>query len=162
MDRNLVVSFSVHLSNMIKIFAESRICLTTFLKSELFRYGVVGVSRNIFGYTLYLTATFFGMPSKLAMTAVYVMGMTLGFWAKRKYIFFHDGNILAAGRRYITAHALGYLINLSILMVMVDELGYPHQLAQAAAILLVAAYLYLISKFYVFTSPRPYSREPRL
>ena len=147
---------------MVKFFDKVRIYLTTFLKSELFRYGVVGISRNIFGYTLYLTATYFGMPSKLAMTAVYATGMTLGFWAKRKYIFFHEGNILAAGRRYIAAHALGYLINLSILIVMVDELGYPHQLAQAAAILIVAAYLYLISKFYVFTSPRSYSGEPRL
>lgn len=58
---------------------------------------------------------------------------------------------MGAGVRYVIAHCIGYLINLSILILMVDKFGYPHQWVQAAAIFIVAGFLFLMFKFFVFT-----------
>lgn len=62
---------------------------------------------------------------------------------------------MGAGVRYVIAHCIGYLLNLSILIVFVDELGYAHQWVQAIAIFVVAAFLFLAFKVFVF----PVSRE---
>jgi putative flippase GtrA len=58
----------------------------------------------------------------------------------------------AAGWRYLIAHGLGYLINLTIQIIMVDHLGYAHQLAQAFGICVVAVFLFVLFKYFVFVS----------
>jgi putative flippase GtrA len=85
------------------------------------------------------------------MTLLYGVGAAVSFWGNRKLTFAHNGSLAGAGARYVMAHCIGYLINLTILIVMVDKLGYAHQLVQAIAILIVAAFLFLAFKFFVFT-----------
>jgi hypothetical protein len=53
----------------------------------------------------------------------------------------------------VLAHVVGYCLNLSLLLVFVGKLGYPHQWVQGAAILIVACYLFLAFKFFVFRNP---------
>ncbi len=117
---------------------------------QLFRYGLVGLASNLVGYLVYLLLTHFGATPKITMSILYVVGATIGFWGNRKLTFAHTGNLMGAGVRYVIAHCFGYLINLSILMLMVDKLGYPHQWVQAAAIFVVAGFLFLVFKFFVF------------
>jgi uncharacterized membrane protein (GlpM family) len=57
-------------------------------------------------------------------------------------------------------HASGYLCNLAILRVFVDRLGYPHQIVQAVAIFVVAAYLFLAFKMFVFVTPTNAQEKP--
>ena len=44
----------------------------------------------------------------------------------------------------------GYLLNFVILLTFVDRLGYTHQWVQAAAIIIVAGFLFITFKYYVF------------
>lgn len=125
------------------------------LRSELIRYGLFGLARNGLGYGIYILATYLGMPPKLAMSVLYILGVTVSFWGNRKFIFAHSGSLVGSGGRFLAAHCVGYLINLSILIVMVDQLGFAHQWVQGGAILLVAAYLFIASKFFVFKNPPP-------
>ena len=118
--------------------------------SQLFRYGLIGIAGNLLGYLAYLLITYFGGSPKLTMSLLYGIIATAGFFCNRKLTFSHTGSSLGAGVRYIIAHCAGYIINLVILIVMVDNLGYPHQWIQVMAILLVAAFLFLAFKFYVF------------
>jgi putative flippase GtrA len=117
---------------------------------QLFRYGLVGLASNLIGYLVYLCLTHFGTTPKITMSILYVVGATIGFLGNRKLTFAHKGNLLGAGVRYVIAHCFGYLINLTILVLMVDRLGYPHQWVQAAAIFVVAGFLFLVFKFFVF------------
>ncbi len=57
---------------------------------------------------------------------------------------------LSSGGRYVVAHVMGYLINFMLLMIFVDHIGYPHQWVQAAAIFVVAIFLFVTFKFIVF------------
>jgi putative flippase GtrA len=83
---------------------------------------------------------------------LYGTGSVAGFFGNRRLTFAHEGSLLGAGARYVIAHCLGYFINLGLLVIMVDQLGYPHQGVQALAILVVAAYLFLALKFFVFAN----------
>ncbi|NOV30121.1 GtrA family protein [Methylomonas sp. LW13] len=119
---------------------------------QLFRYGVVGVFSNSVGYMVYLLVTYFGGAPKITMTCLYAVGAVIGFIGNRKLTFAHSGSLLGAGVRYAIVHCVGYFINLGILIVMVDKLGYPHELVQAAAIFIVALFLFFTFKFFVFTA----------
>ena len=117
---------------------------------QLVRYGLVGIATNLTGYLVYLLVTYLGAKPKIAMSLLYSVGMAASYWGNRKFTFKNKGNVFRTSTRYLIAHFLGYLINLAMLIVMVDKLGYAHQWVQAAAIFVVAAYLFLAFKFFVF------------
>lgn len=119
--------------------------------AQLVRYAVVGIASNSAGYLLYLLLTHLGATPKITMTLLYGAGAALGFWGNRSLTFSHKGSLFGSGVRYFLAHSFGYFINLSILAIFVDKLGYAHQLVQVAAIFVVAAFLFLAFKFFVFT-----------
>lgn len=120
---------------------------------QLFRYGLVGIASNLTGYIVYLLITYLGVPPKLTMSFLYGVVAAVGFCGNRKLTFAHKGSLLWTGVRYIIAHCFGYLINLIILIVMVDKFGYAHQWIQAITIFVVAAFLFLAFKFFVFGKP---------
>ena len=118
---------------------------------QLWRYGAVGLLSNAVLFLAYLLLTAWGMPSKVAMTLLYAAGVLQTFIANRSWTF-------AAGRdrgqftRYCLAYAFGYVFNLAGLTVLVDRLGYPHELVQGLLILSTAAMLFLLHKLWVFRS----------
>lgn len=118
--------------------------------TQLFRYGLVGLLSNAVGYLIYLALTYLGGTPKLTMTLLYGIGATVGFFGNRSLTFEYQGSLLGAGVRYVIAHCIGYLLNLSILIVFVDKLGFAHEWVQAIAILSVAALLFLAFKVFVF------------
>ena len=128
------------------------------LPRPLFRYVLIGVVNNLLGYLAYLLLTYWGVDHKVAMTILYLFGATLGFFSNRQWAFAHQGSILASAFRYCVAHFCGYLTNLVLLVMFVDKLGYPHQLVQAAAIIIVAGFLYIMFKLFVFRDDQPHKR----
>ena len=117
---------------------------------QLFRYGLVGVITNLALYGGYLLITYLGVEPKKTMTLLYVVGAMIGFVGHRNWTFTHQGALLGAGTRYFIAHIFGYLINFLILLIFVDKLGYVHQWVQAAAIIVVAGFLFVTFKYFVF------------
>jgi putative flippase GtrA len=117
---------------------------------QLIRYGVVGAASNLTMYFVYLLITYFGVEPKTAMTLVYIIGASLGFIGNRKWTFAHRGDSTSAVLRYVLAHLFGYLLNFLILFTFVDRLGYAHQWVQAMAIIIVAGFLFIASKYFVF------------
>lgn len=117
---------------------------------QLVRYGLVGVVSNVTIYFVYLFITYIGVEPKTAMTLVYSIGASMGFIGNRKWTFDHRGKSSSAALRYVLAHLFGYLLNFLILFTFVDRLGYSHQLVQALAIIIVAAFLFIVFKYFVF------------
>ncbi|MDO9213372.1 MAG: GtrA family protein [Methylococcales bacterium] len=117
---------------------------------ELIRYGLVGVASNATIYCVYLLITYLGVEPKAAMTLVYILGASIGFIGNRKWTFAHQGNATSAAIRYVLAHSFGYVLNFLILYTFVDHLSYAHQWVQAAAIIIVAGFLFIVFKYFVF------------
>ncbi|MEQ1525677.1 MAG: GtrA family protein [Gallionella sp.] len=117
---------------------------------QLIRYGLVGAATNLVMYAAYLLITYLGVEPKKTMTLLYVIGATIGFVGHRKWSFAHGGNATQAAIRYTIAHLSGYLLNWLILFVFVDRLGYAHQWVQGVTIFILAGFLFLVFKYFVF------------
>ncbi len=117
---------------------------------QLIRYGLVGVATNLAMYAAYLLITYLGVEPKKTMTLLYVIGASIGFIGHRKWSFAHRGDATKAVLRYTIAHLSGYLLNLFILLVFVDYFGYTHQVIQGIAIFIIAGFLFLVFKYFVF------------
>lgn len=117
---------------------------------QLLKYALVGFLSNGCGYALYLFLTELGSTPKLTMTALYLAGALISFVGNHRLTFSYQGGTLGSGIRFVLAHAVGYAINFCLLAVFVDHLGYAHQWIQALAIFVVASYLFLALKFFVF------------
>lgn len=117
---------------------------------QLIRYGLIGIGSNLAIYLLYLLVTHLGLDPKSAMTVLYISGATVVFFVNRTWTFAHTGALIQAGAKYALMHFFGYLLNLFILFTFVDRLGFPHQVVQAVAIILVAGILFVAFKYFVF------------
>lgn len=122
--------------------------------TRFLRYALVGLATNLAGYLIYLLVTFLGVGPKVTMTILYVVGASLGFYGNRQWAFRHDGNIWHSAFGYLVCHAGGYAINFTLLYLFVDRWGYPHQPVQAVAILVVAAYLFVVLNLIVFRTSK--------
>lgn len=114
------------------------------------RYALVGLASNTLGYLLYLLLTYSGMGHKTAMTLLYAVGVAQTFYFNRGWSFGHNGRATTAFMRYVTAYALGYVLNLAVLMLLVDQWGWPHQWVQGVMIFALAGMLFLMQRYWVF------------
>ncbi len=117
---------------------------------QFFSYVFVGLMINLFVYGLYLFFTYLWGAPKLTMTALYLMGASIGFIANRRFTFRHDGGIDITGARYLLAQVTGYLLNLALMLLFVDLFDFPHQIVQAIAIVVVAIFLFIVLRIFVF------------
>ena len=117
---------------------------------QFFRYALVGIMSNAIGYGLYLAITSAGIGHKSTMTGLYVLGVLQTFIFNRSWSFGHDGHLSSAFIRYVIVYGIGYLLNLVALFWLVDVIGYPHQLVQAAMIITVAVFLFVAQRHWVF------------
>lgn len=117
---------------------------------QLARYGVVGVLNNFLGYLIYVVVTWLWLEPKLAVTLMYPVGALTGYFGHARYAFQYNGRVSHGLLRYSIAHLIGYGANIGILYVLVDWLGYPHQLIQALAIVVVGGLLFILFRYFVF------------
>lgn len=119
---------------------------------QLIRFGIVGVISNMVGYVFYLLITYAGVEPKLTVSLLYPIGTYLSFAGNKKWTFNSNGGAAQAGVKHIFVYALGYVLNLGILAYFVDYLGFAHQLVQLVAIFVVALFLFIAMKFFVFAN----------
>lgn len=118
--------------------------------SQLLRFSGIGVLVNLGGYLLYLAVTAAGVGHKIAMSVIFGLGVLAGFFANRKFTFEHRGGGVSAWARFLLVNAFGYLLNLTILLIFVDEMAFPHEIVQIFAIIFVAVFNFLLLRFFVF------------
>jgi putative flippase GtrA len=118
--------------------------------TQLLRYLLVGALSNSVGYLVFLLIAWWGGAPKVAMTLVYVTGALTGFFGNRNWTFRDRGGTGRSAFFYFLAHGSGYSLNWLLLYVFVDRFGYPHQVVQLAAMVMVALVLFVELKYLVF------------
>ena len=119
---------------------------------QLVRYGVTGVGLNVFSYGLYLLATHLTISPTTVILILYPLTVLLGFIAHKKVSFQYKGgqtNVPLLSK-YIFAYAVGYVLNLVLLEIGHYQLGYAHELVQGCCVFILAAFLFVMQKFFVF------------
>jgi len=117
---------------------------------QFIRYVVVGLASNAVIYLAYIVLTQLGMGPKLAMSLLYVIGVLQTFVFNKKWSFRFEGAATPALVRYALIYALGYVIQFFALILLVDQMGLPHQWVMGALILFMALLLFTAQKFWVF------------
>ena len=118
---------------------------------RVFRYGIAGVINNLWSYLIYLLITWVWLEPKVAVTLMYPISAITGYFVHAKYSFESDAVNRYVFIRYGVAHLVGYFANIILLFILSDLLGYPHQLVQAVAIVLIAGILFILFRYYVFS-----------
>ena len=117
---------------------------------EMFRYSSVGLLHNILGLSFYIILTYIGLKPEYAVTILYPLGVIFSYYGNAAFTFKYNGNSSSAKLKFFLAHLLGYLINITLLYIFVQQLMYRHELIQFFSIFIIAIYLFLASKFFVF------------
>lgn len=117
---------------------------------QLLRYGIIGLGTNAGLYGLYLLVTWLGVGHKTTMTATFILGTLLSFFLNRRWTFSHRGSVGLPMVRFFASYGLAYLMNYVALVLLVDQMGYPHQIVQAIMVFVNAAFLFLLQKVWVF------------
>lgn len=117
------------------------------------RFILVGLALNLVLFMLYLLLTSQGISPKLAMTGLFALGTMQSFIFNKRWTFTHQGFLGASFLKYVAIYSAAYLLNLIALIVLVDNLGFTHQVVQGVTIISLALVLFLLQKFWVFRSP---------
>ena len=121
------------------------------LVEQFIYYLLVGLGSNFVAFCVYLLITSLGSGPKVAMTLVYVVGVVIGFLGNLKWTFKYTVNNANMIIRFLITHLVGYFLNFLLLFIFVDKFGYDHKKVQASAIVLVACFVFLLMKNFVFT-----------
>jgi len=127
---------------------------------EMIGFALIGIGVNAAGYGVYLLLTWAGVAPLIAVTILYPAGVAASFIGNRQLTFAHEGSAASAAVRYLLVQFGGYLIDVSLLVVLTDRFGVSHELAQAGAVFVVAAYLFVTLRFFVFRQPVRASESP--
>lgn len=117
---------------------------------QLSRYVVVGLASNAIGYLLYLLFTQLGLGPKLAMSLLYCIGVLQTFVFNKGWSFRYSGSSGPALLRYVMLYVFGYIINFLTLMLLVDQVGLPHQWVMAGLVIFMALFFFAGQKYWVF------------
>lgn len=120
------------------------------LPRQLVSFSFVGLCSNLLGYGAYLLLVANGIDPKIAVTLLYSIGVLVSYLGNKRLTFRDTGNVLSSGARYLAVYFMGYLLNLFLIFWFVDRLGFPSQIVQAMAILLVAIVLFAMLQIFVF------------
>lgn len=118
---------------------------------QLLYYVIIGLLTNTLGYLLFILLTYLGVGVKITVTCLYLSCALLSYLSNWRITFRKLGTFSATSVRFVAAHLVGYLINLTLLWIFVDNLNFPAYKVQAFAIIFVAGYTFIAFKFFVFT-----------
>jgi putative flippase GtrA len=119
-------------------------------RHQAIRFGIVGLASNILLYVLYLLLTAMGVGHKAAMTMVFAAGTVQTFVINKRWTFDHQGLLRSSFVKYVSTYISAYLLNLTMLWLFVDRLGYPHQIIQGVMIFVIALILFFLQRYWVF------------
>lgn len=127
--------------------------IPTSLAFELVRYGINGLVLNGTLFSLYVGLVAAGVAPLLVAAVLYPTGVVLSYMVHRRMTFRSKARVVISGFRFLVTYGTGYLLNLALLWIQINRLDVGPILAQAVAIVVVAAFLFLAQKLWVFEEP---------
>lgn len=115
----------------------------------LSRYSLSGALNTFAGFGTIFALTALGIQPYLANAAGYLVGLVLGFFVSRRFVFRHEGHISTQGLRYLTAFGACYLLNVGVLHYVL-ALGIGEMTAQAISTLAYIGCMFLALRLFVF------------
>jgi putative flippase GtrA len=119
----------------------------------LSRYSLSGALNTVAGFATIFGLTALGFQPYAANAAGYLVGLVLGFFVSRRFVFRHEGHITRQGARYLLAFGCCFSINLAVLHFALQA-GIAELLAQAISTAVYIVAMFLSLRFFVFGNAR--------
>ncbi len=120
---------------------------------ELFRYAIIGLTLNFLGYLIYLTLTSLWLSPFATITISYPLGVIAGYFVHKRHTFREQKELESSQFiRFVVIYVIGFFLNWLLLFIFHEKLGYHHQLSAIIAIFIIAGFLFILMKFFIFTS----------
>ena len=123
-------------------------------QGRIARFGLVGVASNGVYLGVLYGVGYFGPPVELAGAAAYLVSMAVNYLLQRTFAFQSQRQHRHAIWRFVSVHMIGLALNSAVLSVGTRVFGVHLLVAQAVAILLVAAWTYFALGRVVFPQSR--------
>lgn len=118
------------------------------------RYAGSGALNTAVGFAVIFLLMWLGVSPLIANTGGYLVGLVLGFFVSRKFVFRSEGHFTTEGIRYLAAFLFCFALNLIVLEFALGWLHWNANLAQLIAAASYTASMYLLARWLVFT-PHP-------
>jgi putative flippase GtrA len=122
-----------------------------FSEVSMIRFGVVGVSNTLIGYTVFRLGLRVA-PAFLAQGLSYFVGMLWSYYWNRRWTFKSQGDVAAEALRFFSLQIGFMLLSASLLGFLVDRLGLNPSLSWLGTAVLVTVLNFLASRFWAFKS----------
>jgi putative flippase GtrA len=129
---------------------DARSVVGTLWRSPVLRFGLIGGLNNLLSYGIFVVLTLAGVASIAAASITYETGMVVSYLANRTFTFRHSGSTRRSVLRFVVVNIAGYAVNVAILAVFVEQIGWNALIVQLGAIVVVATGIYLGMRFWVF------------
>lgn len=118
---------------------------------SLFKFGLVGGLATLVHIVVGILLIRFGLDPFLANFLAYLTALGVSFWGHHSFTFNnHNLPLGTTAPRFLSTSFLGFLLNETVLAVVLGFTMIPATTALALATLLVAAFTFLVSKLWVF------------
>jgi putative flippase GtrA len=121
------------------------------------RFGLVGLVNTVIGFAVVvLLDPVMGLPPALANAASYAVGISVGFFLSRRFVFRSRAGLSATGLRYLIAALGAFALNQAVLRTAGFVLGagaVQHIAAQLAAMAVYSAAFFFVCRLWVFRPP---------
>jgi putative flippase GtrA len=114
------------------------------------RYLLSGAGNTIVGFSLIFGLMWVGVSAYVANLAGYALGMLLGFFVSRSFVFTAAGALNRQMCRYSLAFVLSAALNIVVLTLALELFGINRFLSQCLAAASFTVSMYFTSRIYVF------------
>jgi len=127
---------------------KKRVSLIQFVK-----FNIVGIINTAVTYGIYSLLVFLGVYHQIAVVCDYSVGIVFSFFLN-KHVTFKVKRKTSPSMmgRMVLSYVLILGVNMGLLWILVDSLGYNKYLSQLVALALVSILSFLAQKYFVFTS----------
>ena len=122
-----------------------------FSEVSVVRFGVVGVSNTLIGYTVFRLGLRV-LPAYLAQGLSYLVGMLWSYYWNRRWTFKSQGNVAAEAMRFFSLQIGFMLLSAALLGFLVDRLSLNASLSWLGTAVLITILNFLASRFWAFKS----------
>lgn len=114
------------------------------------RYAGSGALNTLVGFAVIFLLMWLGASPFIANTGGYLVGLCLGFFVTKKFVFRSEGRIRVEALRYLATFLVCFFANLFVLKMLLDTWQLNVNLAQLIAAVCYTVLMYLLSRYVVF------------
>ena len=118
---------------------------------ELVSFNIIGIINTLITYGIYSLFIFLGFDYRISLLFDYIAGITISFFANKKYTFQYKENINIRMLLFMVVSYISvFFINMILLVIFIQKLNFNKYISQLIALAICISFSFIIQKFIVF------------